>query len=69
MALKQKTINNILNKYKDVFEALENYDETRELPFQRKRIDITLSVETINKLKKIKEKTGKPISRIIEEKF
>ncbi len=69
MTLKQKTINNILNKYKDVFEALENYDETRELPFQRKRIDITLSVETINKLKKIKEKTGKPISRIIEEKF
>ncbi len=59
----------ILKKYKEVFEALENYDKTGELPFQRKRIDITLSVETINKLKKIKEKTGKPISRIIEEKF
>ena len=59
----------ILKKYKDVFEALEKYDETRELPFQRKRIDITLSVETINKLKRIKEKTGKPISRIIEEKL
>jgi predicted DNA-binding protein len=28
---------------------------------------VTLSVETINKLKKLKEKTGKPISRIIEE--
>lgn len=61
-------IKKILKKYKDVFEALENYDKTGELPFQRKRIDITLSVETINKLKKIKEKTGKPISRIIEEK-
>ncbi|MBS3086497.1 hypothetical protein J4422_02240 [Candidatus Pacearchaeota archaeon] len=59
----------ILKKYKEVFEILENYDKTRELPFQRKRIDITLSVETINKLKKLKEKTGKPISRIIEEKF
>ncbi len=57
----------ILKEYKDVFEALENYDKTGELPFQRKRIDITLSVETINKLKKLKEKTGKPISRIIEE--
>jgi predicted DNA-binding protein len=48
---------------------LEEYDRTRELPFQRKRIDITLSVETINKLKRLKEKLGKPISQIIEEKF
>ena len=60
--------NKILKKYKKVFETIENYDKTRELPFQRKRIDITLSVETINKLKKLKEKTGKPISRIIEER-
>ena len=69
MALKQKQINKILKKYKDVFEALENYDKTHELPFQRKRIDVTLSVETINKLKKLKEEIGKPISRIIEEKI
>jgi hypothetical protein len=60
-------IKKILEKYKDVFEALENYDKTRELPFQRKRIDITLSVRTINKLKQLREKTGKPISQIIEE--
>lgn len=59
----------ILEKYKDVFEALETYDKTGELPFQRKRIDLTLSVETLNKLKKLKQKTGKPISRIVEEKF
>jgi len=59
----------ILKKYKEVFEILENYDKTRELPFQRKRIDVTLSIETINKLKELKKKTGKPISRIIEEKF
>lgn len=57
----------ILEKYKDVFEALENYDKTQELPFQRKRIDITLSVRTINKLKALKERTGKPVSKIIEE--
>jgi len=57
----------ILRKYKKVFDTLENYDKTGELPFQRKRIDVTLSVETINKLKEMKEKTGKPISRIIEE--
>jgi len=69
MSLDKKTINKILKEYKDVFDALENYDKTRELPFQKKRIDITLSVETINKLRKLKEKTGKPISQIIEEKF
>lgn len=62
-------IKKILKKYKDIFKILENYDKTRELPFQRKRIDITLSVDTINKLKNIKQKTGKPISQIIEEKF
>ncbi len=62
-------IKKILKENKESFEILENYDRTHELPFQRKRIDITLSVETINKLKAIKEKTGKPISRIIEEKI
>ena len=57
----------ILKKYKHLFEILENYDKTRELPFQRKRIYITLSNETLNKLKYIRQKTGKPISRVIEE--
>jgi len=69
MQFTKKTINKILKENKKAFEMLENYDKTRELPFQRKRIDITLSVETINKLRKLKEKTGKPISQIIEEKF
>jgi hypothetical protein len=50
-------------------EMLEQYDRTRELPFQRKRIDITLSIRAIDKLKKLSVKTGKPISRIIEEKI
>ena len=59
----------ILKEYKEVFETLENYDKTRELPFQRKKIYLTFSVETLKNLKKLKEKTGKPISRIIEEKI
>ncbi len=59
----------IIKKYKEMFEALENYDKTRELPFQRRRIDLTLSVRIINRLKQLKEKTGKPISRIIEERI
>ena len=65
--ISQKQIDKIKKKYAEVFEILENYDKTHELPFQRKRIDITLSIETINKLKKLSEKTRKPISRIIEE--
>lgn len=69
MKLDKKTIERIKKKYSRAFEMLENYDKTRELPFQRKRIDITLSVETLNKLKELKEKTNKPISQIIEEKF
>ena len=67
--MQSSEIKQILKENKEAFKILENYDKTRELPFQRKRIDITLSVATINKLKRIKEKTGKPISRIIEEKL
>ena len=59
----------ILKQIRTGQEMLEQYDRTRELPFQRKRIDITLSVEIIDKLKKLSAKTGKPISRIIEEKI
>ncbi|MCX6748314.1 MAG: hypothetical protein NT076_01795 [Candidatus Pacearchaeota archaeon] len=59
----------ILKKYKELFKVLEEYDKTRELPFQRKRIDITLSVGAINYLKELSKRTGKPISRIIEEKI
>jgi len=67
--MKQKEINKIMKKYKDIFETLENYDQTRELPFKRKRIDITLPVRTIEKLKKLSLQTGTPISRLIEQKF
>ena len=67
--MNQKQINKILKENKDVFEILENYDKTRELPFQRKRIYLTLSVAALNKLKAIREKTGVPISRIIEKRI
>lgn len=67
MQLDKKRIARILKENKDVFRALEEYDKTRELPFQRKRIDITLSIKTIDKLKELSRKTGKPMSRIIEE--
>jgi hypothetical protein len=69
MRLDDKTIRRIIAQHKDVFDALENYDKTRELPFQRKRIYLTFSVSTINKLKELKAKTGMPISRIIESRI
>lgn len=67
--MNKKQEREILKEYKEDFEMLENYDKTHELPFQRKRIDVTLSLGTIRKLKELKEKTGKPISRIIEERL
>ena len=67
--MKSSEIKRILKKYHGLFQALKNYDNTREMPFHRKRLDITLSVKTINKLKDIKKKTGKFISQIIEEKI
>ncbi len=67
--MKKTQIKKILKENKHLFEALENYDKTMELPFQRKKINLTLAVETINKLEKLREKTGKPISRLIEEMF
>jgi hypothetical protein len=67
--ISKKLIEKIKKKYNKMFETLEAYDKTHELPFQRKRIDVTLSVETIDKLRRLSEKTGKPISRIIEEKI
>jgi len=69
MRLDEKTIRRIILENKETFDALEEYDKTGELPFQRKRIDITLSVSTINRLNELKKKMNKSISRIIEEKM
>jgi hypothetical protein len=65
--VKQKQINKILKENKDLFDIIGDYDKTRQLPHQRKKIYLTLSVRTLNKLKSLREKTGKPISRIIDE--
>ena len=56
-----------MKKYKEVFDSLAHYDETREKLWGRERIDITLNKKIIKKLKELKERTGKPVSRIIEE--
>ena len=67
MQLTNKLHKKIMKEGKYVFEILENYDKTRVWPIGRARIDITLSKRTIQKLKELKKKTGKPISKIIEE--
>ena len=53
--MKEEEIKKILEDNKEVFDALEEYDETGKLPEKME--------------KRIKEKTGKPIFRIIEEKI
>ena len=67
MELNKKKIDCILKKYKEDFEDLEYYDKTHKKTWGRERIDITLNRKIIKKLKDLKEKTGKPVSRIIEE--
>ena len=66
MPLSEKVIKKILKDYKREFDILLRYDETREWPLGRQRIDITLDKRIIKKLKEMREKTGKPISQIIE---
>lgn len=67
MVFNNKLYKKIMKENKEVFEELELYDKTREWPIGRARIDITLNKRIIKKLKMLKEKTGKPISRIVEE--
>ena len=67
MQLDNKLIKKIFEKYKQSFIEMEHYDRTREILWGRKRIDITLQQRVINKLKEISKRTGKPVSRIIEE--
>ena len=57
----------ILEKYRALFEALEEYDRSWQLPADRVRINITLSRRIVAKLRRLKEQTGKSVSRIIEE--
>ena len=67
MQLNNKKIRRIFGKYKQSFIEMEHYDRTREILWARKRIDITLQQRVINRLKKESARTGKPVSRIIEE--
>ena len=67
MQLNEKEIKRIFNKYKKAFEEMEHYDKTREILWGRERIYLTLDKKLLKKLKELKQKTGQPISRIIEK--
>ena len=67
MPLTKKQHEKIMKQGKELFEMLEVYDKTREWPIGRERLDVTLSKRIIDKLRTMKEETGTPISRIIEE--
>ena len=67
MRYDNRNIKRIINKHKDIFDSLEHYDRTHEKLWGRKRIDITLNRSIIKKLRDLSEKTGRPVSRIIEE--
>ena len=67
MPLSKIQINRIMKKYKKDFEDLEHYDKTREKRWGKKRVYITLDYSILEKLKQTKLRTGKSVSRIIEE--
>lgn len=67
MALNEKKIKEIFEKHKQSFTEMEHYDRTKEKLWGRKRIYITLNQRVLNNFKEIRRRTGKPISRIIEE--
>lgn len=60
-------IRQIIKENPDVNEIFERYDETREWPFGRVRIDITLDKRILRLLKEKSKREKKPLSRIIEE--
>lgn len=65
--LTNKEIRAILNKHKEAFFEMEHYDRTREILWKRKKIYLTLTHRVIKRLEELRAKTGKPISRIVED--
>jgi len=65
--MRSDKIRKILQDNREIFETLEEYDKTHEMPIGRVRIDITLDKKIVKRLREIKSKSGKPISHIIEE--
>tara|TARA_Y100000034_G_C6642545_1_gene280926 strand:+ start:37 stop:255 length:219 start_codon:yes stop_codon:yes gene_type:complete len=67
MVLNDKEINRLKTKHKQSLKEMEHYDDTFEKLWGRERVDLTLDKKVIIKLRKMRERTGKPISRIVED--
>ena len=57
----------IVEKHKALFTALEEYDRSHTLPDDRQWVTVTLSRRTVQWLRQLKKKTGKSVSRLVEE--
>lgn len=47
--------------------ALEFYDEHRHFPFEKKKVMVSISYKTADKLKEKSKQLNKPVSLIVEE--
>lgn len=57
-----------INKYPEIFSALEEFERTKKLPkfSYRKRMDITIDEHLLKKFKEYCSKNGLNMSRIVE---
>ena len=49
----------------EIFEMCQFFDKHRKLPFEKKRVDITLSMKNIVKLKELKINVSKTIDELV----
>ena len=59
-------IRRIMKENEKYANMLEEYDRTGEFPLDKIRRSYTLKRMTVNKLKKVSQKTGKSMSAIID---
>ena len=67
MPLDKQRMKRILKRYKNDFDEMALYDETREKLWAKKRIDITLTERVIKRLKVLSAQKGIPVSHLIEQ--
>ena len=62
-----KDVKEIIQTQATWLAVFEEYDRTGVWPLERRRIDLTLSNRTIERLRERARAEGKPISRIVDE--
>jgi len=66
-----KLIDEIIKRYPEVFQALEDYDKTHKLRkiYNRKRLNITIDENVLRDFKEYSKRESLNISRFIEKKM